>query len=90
MNEILNYINGLHRRRGRPSSGIIYCRTRMTCDDLSNYLQGKGLNCRPYHKGIKCVEVDTLFRNRVSENLGLRSLIKRSRGGRKVVMEQGV
>ncbi|KAH8981051.1 P-loop containing nucleoside triphosphate hydrolase protein [Lactarius hatsudake] len=54
MDEVLNYIWDLHRRLGRPSSGIIYCRTRMTCDDLSNYLRGKGLNCRPYHRGIKC------------------------------------
>ncbi|KAI9460272.1 ATP-dependent DNA helicase [Russula earlei] len=52
MNEVLNYIKGLHSRRGRPSTGIIYCRTRVTCDDLSNYLRGKGLNCRPYHKGV--------------------------------------
>ncbi|KAI9465108.1 ATP-dependent DNA helicase [Lactarius psammicola] len=58
MDEVLNYIGGLHRRRGRPSSGIIYCRTRATCDDLSNYLQGKGLNCRPYHKGIKPAILD--------------------------------
>ncbi|KAH9959764.1 ATP-dependent DNA helicase [Russula dissimulans] len=58
MDEVLNYIIGLHRRRGRPSTGIIYCRTRATCDDLSNYLRGKGLNCRPYHRGIKPAMLD--------------------------------
>ncbi|KAF8491239.1 ATP-dependent DNA helicase [Russula emetica] len=58
MDEVLNYINGLHRRRGRPSTGIIYCRYRATCDDLSNYLRGKGLNCRPYHRGIKPAILD--------------------------------
>lgn len=58
MDEVLNYVSGLHRRRGRPSSGIIYCRTRMTCDDLSNYLRGKGLNSRPYHRGIKPAILD--------------------------------
>ncbi|KAI0248645.1 P-loop containing nucleoside triphosphate hydrolase protein, partial [Lactifluus subvellereus] len=58
MDEVLNYINSLHRRRGRPSTGIVYCRTRVTCDDLSNYLRGKGLNCRPYHKGIKPAILD--------------------------------
>ncbi|KAH9985046.1 ATP-dependent DNA helicase [Russula compacta] len=58
MNEVLNYISGLHRRRGRPSSGIIYCRNRVTCDDLSNYLRGKGLNCRPYHRGVKRAILD--------------------------------
>ncbi|KAH9992057.1 P-loop containing nucleoside triphosphate hydrolase protein [Russula vinacea] len=58
MDEVLNYISGLHRRRGRPSTGIIYCRNRATCDDLSNYLRGKGLNCRPYHRGIKPAILD--------------------------------
>ncbi|KAI0032584.1 P-loop containing nucleoside triphosphate hydrolase protein, partial [Vararia minispora EC-137] len=53
MEEIFQYISGLHRKRGRPSSGIIYCRTRATCDELSQYLRGKGLSARPYHKGIK-------------------------------------
>ncbi|KAH9979944.1 ATP-dependent DNA helicase [Lactifluus volemus] len=58
MDEVLNYIKGLHLRRGRPSTGIVYCRTRATCDDLSNYLRGKGLNCRPYHKGVKPAILD--------------------------------
>ncbi|KAI0269956.1 ATP-dependent DNA helicase [Gloeopeniophorella convolvens] len=62
MDEVLNYISNLHRRRGRPSSGIVYCKTRATCDDLSNYLRGKGLNCRPYHKGIKPSMLDRTLR----------------------------
>ncbi|KAG8214332.1 P-loop containing nucleoside triphosphate hydrolase protein [Butyriboletus roseoflavus] len=52
MQDILEFIEALHRRRNRPSSGIIYCRKRETCDELSNYLRGKGLNARPYHGGI--------------------------------------
>ncbi|OBZ71199.1 Bloom syndrome protein [Grifola frondosa] len=51
--DIYEYISNLHRRRKRPSSGIVYCRTRATCDDLSNFLRGKGLNARPYHRGVK-------------------------------------
>ncbi|KZT11848.1 ATP-dependent DNA helicase [Laetiporus sulphureus 93-53] len=51
--DVFEYISGLHRRRGQPSSGIIYCRTRARCDDLSAYLRGKGLNARPYHRGIR-------------------------------------
>ncbi|KAN0118615.1 ATP-dependent DNA helicase [Russula decolorans] len=62
MDEVLNYINGLHRRRGRPSTGIIYCRYRATCDDLSSYLRGKGLNCRPYHRGIKPAILDNTLK----------------------------
>ncbi|PFH49957.1 hypothetical protein AMATHDRAFT_86106 [Amanita thiersii Skay4041] len=53
MADICDYIYTLHRRRGAPSSGIVYCRTRATCDGLSAYLRGKGLNARPYHRGIK-------------------------------------
>ncbi|GBE85105.1 ATP-dependent DNA helicase [Sparassis crispa] len=53
MVDVLEYINTLHRRRQRPSSGVIYCRTRVRCDELSAYLRGKGLNARPYHRGIK-------------------------------------
>ncbi|TFY83193.1 hypothetical protein EWM64_g815 [Hericium alpestre] len=53
MEDIYNYINGLHRKRGRPSSGIVYCRMRVTCDGLSDYLRRRGLSARPYHRGIK-------------------------------------
>ncbi|KAF8586288.1 ATP-dependent DNA helicase [Ramaria rubella] len=59
MADIYDYISTLHSRRGRPSSGIVYCRTRATCDELSAYLRSKGLNARPYHKGLKSV---TLFK----------------------------
>jgi superfamily II DNA helicase RecQ len=55
MLDIYEYIVALHRRRGRPSSGIIYCRAKVTCDELSAYLRGKGLNAKPYHRGIAYV-----------------------------------
>ncbi|EMD39586.1 hypothetical protein CERSUDRAFT_111898 [Gelatoporia subvermispora B] len=58
MSEIHKYISRLHERRGRPSSGIIYCRTRKTCDELSQFLRGKGLNARPYHRGIPPATLD--------------------------------
>ncbi|TFY65529.1 hypothetical protein EVJ58_g1919 [Rhodofomes roseus] len=58
MKDVLEYIHGLHDRRGRPSSGIIYCRTRARCDDLAAYLRGKGLNARPYHRGVKPAQLD--------------------------------
>ncbi|KAA1469721.1 ATP-dependent DNA helicase [Dentipellis sp. KUC8613] len=62
MEDIFNYINGLHRRRNRPSSGIIYCRTRATCDELSAYLRRRGLSSRPYHRGIKSNVLDKTLR----------------------------
>ncbi|KDR82966.1 hypothetical protein GALMADRAFT_220967 [Galerina marginata CBS 339.88] len=58
MEDIFDYITTLYRRRGRSSSGIIYCRQRKTCDDLSSYLRGKGLNSRPYHRGIPSATLD--------------------------------
>ena len=55
MENIFEYITSLHQRRKRPSSGIIYCRARATCDELAAYLRDKGLSARPYHRGLKCV-----------------------------------
>lgn len=53
MADVQQFISSLHQRRGRPSSGIVYCRTRQTCDEVSNYLRCRGLSARPYHKGLK-------------------------------------
>ncbi|KAJ7741355.1 ATP-dependent DNA helicase [Mycena metata] len=58
MADISDYIFTLYDRRDRPSSGIIYCRTRAACDDLSAYLRGKGINSRPYHRGIPSATLD--------------------------------
>ena len=52
MTDIFDYITSLYRRRGKASSGIVYCRMRKTCDELASYLRGKGLNAKPYHRGI--------------------------------------
>ncbi|KAJ6585409.1 P-loop containing nucleoside triphosphate hydrolase protein [Mycena capillaripes] len=58
MADICDYIFTLYQRRERPSSGIIYCRTRASCDELSGYLRGRGLNSRPYHRGIPSATLD--------------------------------
>ncbi|KAF5380657.1 hypothetical protein D9757_007006 [Collybiopsis confluens] len=50
--EICDYICGLRRKRGKVSCGIVYCRTRKTCDMLSNHLRSKGLFSMPYHRGV--------------------------------------
>src|SRR5258707_2487059 len=55
---IHTYIRSLTERRGRPSAGIIYARTRATCDDLSIYLRRKGLAARPYHRGMHSQRLD--------------------------------
>ncbi|KAJ7364939.1 ATP-dependent DNA helicase [Mycena albidolilacea] len=58
MADIADYIFTLYQRRERPSSGIVYCRTRASCDELSGYLRGKGLAARPYHRGIPAATLD--------------------------------
>ncbi|KDQ25684.1 hypothetical protein PLEOSDRAFT_160303 [Pleurotus ostreatus PC15] len=52
MEAIAEYIHTLYRRRGRPSSGIIYCRTRNTCDEIASHLRRRAINARPYHARI--------------------------------------
>lgn len=53
MADVCQFIAQLHQRRGRPSSGIVYCRLRATCDDLARHLRRNGINARPYHRGLK-------------------------------------
>jgi superfamily II DNA helicase RecQ len=53
MHEILDYIKTLHRRRGMPSSGIVYCRNRAACDAVAEYLHSGGIKAKAYHRGVK-------------------------------------
>ncbi|KAF8909050.1 P-loop containing nucleoside triphosphate hydrolase protein [Gymnopilus junonius] len=62
MADVFDFITTLYRRRGRASSGIIYCRAKKTCDELSSYLRGKGLNAKPYHRGIPSATLDKTLR----------------------------
>ncbi|KAF9525495.1 P-loop containing nucleoside triphosphate hydrolase protein [Crepidotus variabilis] len=63
MNEIFDYITTLYRRRGKASSGVIYCRLRKTCDELSKYLRSKGLNSKPYHRGLPSSILDSTLKS---------------------------
>ncbi|KAJ7464681.1 ATP-dependent DNA helicase [Mycena galericulata] len=63
MADISDYIFTLYQRRERPSSGIIYCRTRASCNELSSYLRGKGLSSRPYHRGIPSATLDKTLKD---------------------------
>ena len=64
MIDVYQYINNLHERRGRASSGIVYCRTRATCDELADFLGRKGLQAKPYHRGLTYVLI-SMFAHRV-------------------------
>jgi superfamily II DNA helicase RecQ len=55
MADVFDFITTLYRRRKRSSSGIIYCKRKATCDELSSYLRTKGLNAKPYHRGLPSV-----------------------------------
>jgi bloom syndrome protein len=57
MADIFDYITTIYRRRGRASSGVIYCRKRATCDELSRYLSMKGIRSKPYHRGVGYVSL---------------------------------
>lgn len=66
--DVLEFINKLTERTqkrakkdadspqegGRPRivSGIIYCRGKKTCDELSSFLRGKGINAAPFHRCV--------------------------------------
>ncbi|ORY42443.1 P-loop containing nucleoside triphosphate hydrolase protein [Leucosporidium creatinivorum] len=57
--DILSFITRLVARGGnRPTAGIIYCRAKKTCDELSAWLRGKGVFAAPYHRGLKDFEAD--------------------------------
>ncbi|KAG6919266.1 hypothetical protein DXG01_008062 [Tephrocybe rancida] len=62
MTQVFEYITTLYRRRKRPSSGVIYCRKRATCDELSRFLRTKGINSQPYHRGINSNALDKTLR----------------------------
>lgn len=36
--------------------GIVYCRTKVACEDVSVYLNKKGIPSRPYHSGLTAKE----------------------------------
>ncbi|KAH7102811.1 ATP-dependent DNA helicase [Auriculariales sp. MPI-PUGE-AT-0066] len=62
MDQVADYILNLYQRRNCPSSGMVYCRKRETCDALAELLRKKGINARPYHKGILAGTLDKTLR----------------------------
>ncbi|TFK82161.1 ATP-dependent DNA helicase [Polyporus arcularius HHB13444] len=62
MIDVFEYVDTLHRRRGQPSSGIVYCRTRAVCDELAQFLRGKGIQAKAYHRGLSNAVLDKTLR----------------------------
>ncbi len=50
-------------RRHEGESGIVYCMTRKTTEDLADTLKGMGLQCEAYHAGL-----DTFLRRQIQED----------------------
>lgn len=55
MSDIYTYIAKLYRAKGSSSSGIVYCRTKAACNQLAEFLKGKGIRARPYHAELEYV-----------------------------------
>jgi superfamily II DNA helicase RecQ len=55
-NDILLFLNKLAAAqpmedgKRTPVAGIIYCRAKQTCDDLAQWLRGKGVMAGSYHR----------------------------------------
>ncbi|TBU54615.1 ATP-dependent DNA helicase [Dichomitus squalens] len=63
MMDVYEYIENLHRRRGRASSGIVYCRTRALCDELALFLSKKGIQAKAYHRGLSNAVLDKTLKD---------------------------
>ncbi|KAH6911482.1 P-loop containing nucleoside triphosphate hydrolase protein [Coprinopsis sp. MPI-PUGE-AT-0042] len=68
MEDIRKYIKALYQRRGQTSCGIIYCRTRASCDEMTSFLRVDGINAAAYHKGIKPPTLDATLRKWLNGN----------------------
>ncbi|TFK23047.1 ATP-dependent DNA helicase [Coprinopsis marcescibilis] len=62
LEDIRNYIRTLHQRRGKPSCGIVYCRTKAACDEVSQLLKKAGIKADCYYRGIPSATLDSTLR----------------------------
>ncbi|KIM30825.1 hypothetical protein M408DRAFT_327788 [Serendipita vermifera MAFF 305830] len=67
---VKEYILKFHKRRGMPSTGIVYSRTRQSCDEMAQYLRGKGIGAKPYHRGIPSKTLDRTLKEWETEESG--------------------
>lgn len=68
---VAEYINKLHKRRGCPSTGIVYCRTKAGCDEISHFLRGQGIGAKPYHRGLSPKVLEKTLHEWESEGSGV-------------------
>ncbi|EAU86127.2 hypothetical protein CC1G_03338 [Coprinopsis cinerea okayama7 len=62
MEDIHKYIKTLYTRRGKVSCGIIYCRTKAACEELTQFLRKNGINAGSYYRGIPPTKLDATLR----------------------------
>ena len=49
-------LQSVEGRLSAAGVGIVYCRTKVTCEDTSVFLNKKGIPSRPYHSGLSAKE----------------------------------
>lgn len=45
-------IEPMASKKSASGVGIIYCRTKVTCEDVAAFLNNRGIPARPYHSGL--------------------------------------
>jgi len=50
--------NNMSEEESRAVSGIVYCRSKKSCDIVSDALRKKGINAAAFHRGLKDNETD--------------------------------
>lgn len=58
-NDILAYIQRFSAKSTKALAGIVYCRTKNSCDQLATFLAANGVHAAPYHRGMKDTDADT-------------------------------
>lgn len=57
--DILAFIRRFTAKSTKALAGIVYCRTKNSCDQLATFLAAQGILAAPYHRGMKDTDADT-------------------------------
>ena len=48
--DILAFIEKISRSSTAPTTGVVYCRSKKSVDDVAKFLRGYGVLASPYHR----------------------------------------
>jgi len=57
-NDILAFIRRFEHKLSTALAGIVYCRTKSSCDQLATFLHANGVHAAPYHRGMTDTDAD--------------------------------